>query len=264
MHVFIESCEAQAVLPLTLHSWKLNTPAHTMSSHEWLMLPVGTQLYCPQKQAHLFTVVGRSIIPTAQGYAHCCPLIMSHNSLTNQELYLEKQRQGWSLAWITLSDKGFIGDRVDTSGPAIEKLMHETLPLNHVQGFVLPDEGNALRALLTELALGQGYDIICTTGGTGLGPRDVTPEATLAVIDKRLPGFEQCMMQASLSKTPNGAISRAVAGTIGNSICINLPGSHKAVTENLSAILPALAHALEKLHGDTSDCAANTYIKESI
>ena len=119
---------------------------------------------------------------------------------------------------------------------------------------MLPDDAAALRALLTELALGQGYDIICTSGGTGVGPRDVSPEATLAVLDKRLPGFEQAMMQAGLDKTPTASVSRAVAGVIGGCICINLPGSRKAVVENLAAVLPALGHALDKLHGDPADC----------
>ena len=105
-----------------------------------------------------------------------------------------------------------------------------------------------------ELALGQGYDLILTSGGTGLAPRDTTPEALLPIFERRLPGFEQAMMQASLAKTPTAAISRAVAGTLGRTIVITLPGSRKAVSENLAAILPALGHALEKLHGDPSDC----------
>jgi molybdenum cofactor synthesis domain-containing protein len=123
-----------------------------------------------------------------------------------------------------------------------------------VQGYLLPDEGAALKALLTDLALTQRYDVVFTTGGTGLGPRDVTPEATLAVIEKRLHGFEQAMMAASLCKTPHAVISRAVAGTLGTCIIINMPGSRKAVLENMQAVLPALAHASAKLRGDKADC----------
>ncbi|AAS95451.1 molybdenum cofactor biosynthesis protein [Nitratidesulfovibrio vulgaris str. Hildenborough] len=163
--------------------------------------------------------------------------------------------EGYALAWVTLSDKGAQGQREDASGPCIAAMVRESIPLRYEQGFMLPDDGAQLRALLTELALVQRYDIIITTGGTGLGPRDVTPEATSAVIEKRLQGFEQAMLAASLAKTPHAVISRALAGTLGGAIIINLPGSRKAVAENLEAVLPALPHALAKLQGDPSDCA---------
>jgi len=157
-------------------------------------------------------------------------------------------------AWVTLSDKGAAGLRTDSSGPAIGEMFRGAFADSHVQGYLLPDEGAALKALLTDLALTQRYDVVFTTGGTGLGPRDVTPEATLAVIEKRLHGFEQAMMAASLCKTPHAVISRAVAGTLGTCIIINMPGSRKAVLENMQAVLPALAHASAKLRGDKADC----------
>lgn len=170
-------------------------------------------------------------------------------------LQLAARVEGLSLAWITLSDKGSQGLREDTSGPAIEEVVATRYSLSLAKGFVLPDEPRALRALLTDLALVQGFDLVLTTGGTGLAPRDTTPEATLAAIERRLPGFEFAMTMSSLAKTPHGAISRAVAGTLGRTIIVNLPGSPKAVRENLQAILPALGHASEKLKGDPSDCA---------
>lgn len=164
-------------------------------------------------------------------------------------------RKGYSLAWITLSDKGASGKRVDESGPLIGASVGEKIDLDVVQGFVIPDEVGQLKGLLVDLALNQGFDLIMTTGGTGVAPRDITPEATLAVIEKRLPGFERAMTAASLAKTPHGAISRAVAGTLGQAIIVNMPGSPKAVAECLEPLLPTLRHTLEKLQGDPSDCA---------
>lgn len=172
------------------------------------------------------------------------------------ETRLTPSRTGISLAYVTLSDKGAAGKRADESGPLIARMLREAGQASYVRGQVIPDDAAMLRALLTDLALFQGFDLVVTTGGTGLGPRDVTPEATAAVLEKRLPGFETAMLMASLAKTPHGAISRAMAGTIGKSVVVNLPGSPKAVRENFAAILPALGHALDKLHGDPADCAA--------
>lgn len=171
-----------------------------------------------------------------------------------RDVELALSKPGLTLAWVTLSDKGWLGKREDASGPAIDAMARERLQLCFSRGFLLPDNANALRALLTDLALTQGFDLVVTTGGTGLAPTDVTPEATLAVIDNRLPGMERAMLQASLQKTPHAMISRAVAGSLGQSLIINLPGSLKAVRENLEAVLPALAHGLAKLQGDPSDC----------
>ncbi len=164
-------------------------------------------------------------------------------------------RSGFALAWITLSDKGAAGLRADASGPLIEELARAEMPLCLAQGFVLPDEERQLAALLTQLALVDGFDFICTTGGTGVAPRDVTPEATVRVIEKRMAGFERAMTLVSLTKTPRGAVSRAVCGTLGGALIVNLPGSPKAVRECLGAVLPAVAHTIEKLQGDPSDCA---------
>ncbi|WP_045216315.1 MogA/MoaB family molybdenum cofactor biosynthesis protein [Desulfonatronovibrio magnus] len=169
---------------------------------------------------------------------------------------LEKYRKGFSLAWITLSDKGAKGDRIDQSGPLIADMVRSSLGLSLSVGYIIPDDYNTLRSLLMHLCLEAGFDLVITTGGTGLGPRDVTPEATNAVLDKRLKGFEQAMLNASLNKTCHAVISRAAAGTLGLSLIINLPGSPKGVKENLEAVLPAVEHALKKLQGDQSECAA--------
>jgi len=171
------------------------------------------------------------------------------------KLSLDVWKEGLSLAWITISDKGAAGERVDSGGPLIESLVSEKMRICLSRGAILPDDADEIKSLLISLALVEGFDLILTTGGTGPAPRDVTPEATQAVIEKRLYGFEQAMMLASLSKTPHGALSRAVAGVLGRSVILNLPGSPRAVSENLEAVLPALKHCVGKVQGDASDCA---------
>ena len=197
---------------------------------------------------------GNGDAPWLASHAQQCLLLTALTDLPEGPLEVTARRCGYSLAWVTLSDKGARGQRLDLSGPAIAEMVGSTMSLCHSQGFLLPDEPAQLRALLTDLALSQGFDLICTTGGTGLSPRDITPQTTAALLDTPLPGFTQAMLTASLAKTPHAVISRAAAGTLGQSIIINLPGSRKAVVENLAAVLPALPHALAKLQGDSADC----------
>ncbi len=160
--------------------------------------------------------------------------------------------EGLACAVVTLSDKGYAGEREDKSGPALAALLEDLSPAR-VQNFILPDDPAALRALVKKLS-GLGWGLIVTTGGTGLSPRDTTPEALIPELDRRLPGFEQVMFAEGLKHTPHAVLSRCLAGTMGTSMVIALPGSHKAAAENLSAILPILPHALEKLNGDMRDC----------
>ncbi|MCL2122579.1 MAG: MogA/MoaB family molybdenum cofactor biosynthesis protein [Desulfovibrionaceae bacterium] len=230
--------------------------AHYSALRPLPVLPVGTELR--EETAAVFKVTGRGLFPVSQEpHALDCPLLTALRPVrAGERLSLSARRTGRALAWVTLSDKGFAGLRDDESGPLIAGMVEEKFPLCHAQGFLLPDEEQALRALFVELALMQGYDLVIASGGTGLAPRDRSPEAALSVIERRLPGFEQAMMAAGLQKTPTAAISRAVAGTLGRSILICLPGSRKAVAENLTAVLPALEHALDKLQGDMRDCGA--------
>ncbi|WP_297046684.1 bifunctional molybdenum cofactor biosynthesis protein MoaC/MoaB [uncultured Desulfovibrio sp.] len=160
--------------------------------------------------------------------------------------------EGLAVACITLSDKGYAGERADESGPALLRQLEELNPARS-QLFLLPDDTRALRRLVQELAKGN-WGMIVTTGGTGLSPRDTTPEALLPLLDRRLPGFEQVMFAEGLNHTPRAVLSRCLAGSIGRSLVIALPGSRRAAQENLSALLPILPHALEKLNGDMSDC----------
>lgn len=218
--------------------------------------PVGTVLRLASG-VDIFKVVGHATFPSQGLHAVDCMLLQALTpSTSGRAMECQIVREHYALAWVTLSDKGARGERVDESGPLIASMVAESMELCHAQGFLLPDDERSLRALLTDLALTQGYDIILTTGGTGVGPRDVSPEATSAVIEKHLYGFEIAMTQCSLAKTPHGAISRAVVGTLGRSLIVNLPGSMKAVRENLAAILPAIAHTVAKLQGDPSDCGS--------
>ena len=156
-------------------------------------------------------------------------------------------------AIITLSDKGSIGERVDESGLVIREMLSKTSAVvDHYE--ILPDEKLQIIAVLTRLADSGTIDLILTTGGTGVALRDVTPEATRAVIDRELPGMAEAMRAESLKKTPHAMISRAIAGIRKQTLIVNLPGSPKAVRENLAVILPALPHAIDKIKGDPSDC----------
>ena len=157
------------------------------------------------------------------------------------------------VAILTLSDKGSKGERDDTSGPAIEKIIKK-IDTSIVSYEIIPDDKNKIKRKLISLC--KKADLIFTTGGTGVSPRDVTPDATLEIIDYEIPGIAEAMRMKGLKKTPFAMISRAVAGVKGKTLIINLPGSPKAVKENLSVILPVLSHTIEKLHGSTEDCAA--------
>ncbi len=155
---------------------------------------------------------------------------------------------------LTMSDKGSRGEREDLSGEEIRRMIIG-LP-SEVRAYeIIPDELDIIKDKLIEYVDKKGLDLIITTGGTGVSPRDVTPEATLAVIEKELPGVSEVMRAESLKKTPNAMISRAVCGIRKESLIINLPGSPRAVRENLIVVLPVINHALEKIKGSTVECA---------
>ena len=156
-----------------------------------------------------------------------------------------------AVAVLTLSDKGSKGEREDLSGPLIQDLL-KSIGAEVLYAEILPDEKDHIKEKLIRYS-GE-VDLILTTGGTGLSPRDVTPEATLEVIDRQVPGIAEAMRLEGLKKTNRSMLSRSVAGIRGKTLIINLPGSPKAVRENLSVILDALPHAIEKIKGDPSEC----------
>ncbi len=156
-------------------------------------------------------------------------------------------------AILTISDKGSRGEREDLSGAEIRAML-AALPAEVRAYEIVPDEIEQISAKIIHFTDELGVDLVVTTGGTGVTPRDVTPEATRAVIERELPGMSEAMRAESLKKTPHAMISRAVCGTRGQSLIINLPGSPRGVRENLAVLMPALMHTIKKIKGSTEEC----------
>lgn len=154
---------------------------------------------------------------------------------------------------LVISDRGWRGERLDKSGQVAKEFISR-LGIEVAKYEVVPDEAEIISKKLREWSDAVGLDLIVTSGGTGLSPRDVTPEATLAVIGKIIPGLTEAMRMATMKRKPEAILSRAVAGSRGKCLIVNLPGSPKAVKECLEVILPVLPHALEILGGKTSEC----------
>ncbi len=157
-------------------------------------------------------------------------------------------------AVVTLSDRSFRKERPDASGPAVAEMLR-SLPAEIVQQVVIPDEIPFIRRALLHLCDALGLDLVVTTGGTGVDPRDVTPDATREILDREIPGMAEAMRADSQKRVPTAMLSRAAVGIRGKTLIVNLPGSPGGARENLAVLLPVLPHAIGKICGEGGDCA---------
>lgn len=165
----------------------------------------------------------------------------------------ETNHRAWRAAVVTLSDRGYAGEREDKSGPLVCDML-EKAGYDIIETALLPDEEEEIKEYLCKLCDDIKADIVFTTGGTGFAPRDCAPEAAMAVATRNAPGIAEAMRQASLKITPRAMLSRGVSVIRNQTLIINLPGSPKAVRENLDAVLPSLEHGLSILTGKAQEC----------
>lgn len=229
-------------------------------------LPVGTLLRCGEVLLEI-TQIGKECHSHCEIYKKMGDCIMPREGVFARVLQPGTIRVGdemtrvpretarpWQAAVITLSDKGVRGEREDKSGPAIaERLKANGYEV--VEQILIADEAEVLKKHLIRLADQRQLDLILTTGGTGFAPRDVTPEATLAVADRNAPGIAEAIRAASLAITPRAMLSRAVSVIRGKTLIINLPGSPKACMESMDVFLDTIPHGLGLLRGEVADCA---------
>ncbi len=229
-------------------------------------LPVGTRLQCNDAIIEM-TQIGKECHTHCQIYHRMGDCIMPREGVFSKvikggtirvgdriEIIESGEEQPFRVAVVTLSDKGSKGEREDKSGPAIVSMMEER-GYEVVETMVLPDEQRLIEKELIRLSDGRQVDLILTTGGTGLSVRDVTPEATLAVATRNVPGIAEAIRAYSMQITKRAMLSRGVSVLRNNTLIINLPGSPKAVKESLEIILSELDHGLGILRGSASECA---------
>ena len=237
-----------------------------VSGIDFRRLPVGTRLRSGDvlmeitqigKECHshcaIYRATGDCIMPREGVFAR----VLTGGTLrVGDEMTVEPYPgvRPWQAAVITLSDKGARGERVDESGPAIVRRLTD-LGYEVIEQLLLSDDGDALQAQLIRLCDQRQPDLILTTGGTGFSPRDVTPEATLAVATRNAPGIAEALRWYSLQITPRAMLSRGASVIRNRTLIVNLPGSVKAVNECIDFLQDALPHALALLRGDAGDCA---------
>ncbi len=223
-------------------------------------LPVGTRLQAGVETVLRVTQIGKECHDRCAIYHQAGDCVMPREGIFAEVLLEGKikagdkinKKESYKFGVITASDKGSRGERVDESGPAISK---DLLPWGDViDQVIVPDDRGALARMMKEMVT-RGVDAIFTTGGTGLSPRDVTPEATLEVVDRLVPGISEAIRRETATATAKAMLSRGVAGICSSTLIVNLPGSPKAVTECLAVIAPVLEHALETVSGRGGECS---------
>ncbi len=223
-------------------------------------LPAGTRLQVGSEAIIRVTQIGKECHDRCAIYHQAGDCVMPREGIFAEVLLEGPVRVGdrlniidsYKFGVITASDKGSKGEREDLSGPAISEIL---LPWGDViDQAIVPDDRAALAKVMRDL-IAKGVDAIFTSGGTGMSPRDVTPEATLDVIDRQVPGIGEAMRRETATVTTKAMLSRAIAGISDSTLIVNLPGSPKAVTECLAVLTPVLDHALETVCGKGGECA---------
>lgn len=223
-------------------------------------LPIGTKLEIGDALLEI-TQIGKECHRHCQVFRQVGDCVMPREGIFAVVLREGELKAGQALkiipslrvAILTLSDKSYQGTREDKSGPAIARALEGKAQVLAQE--ILPDDKEMIQAKLIEYAR-DNIDVVFTTGGTGFAPRDVTPEATMAVIDREAPGIAEAIRAASMRVTPKAMLSRGVAGILDRTLIINFPGSPKAALECLEVFLPAMDHAVETLRGDAYECAS--------
>jgi molybdenum cofactor synthesis domain-containing protein len=200
----------------------------------------------------IYDQVGDCIMPRHGTFAR---VVQSGRVAGGDELVIDPAFDCYRYAVITVSDRGAAGEREDGAGPLVAELVQTAIGGFEVAREIIPDDREAIANLLVHLCDEQVCDLVVTTGGTGLSPRDVTPDATLGIVDREVPGIAEAMRAAGLAKTPRAMLSRAVCGQRNQTLIVNLSGSPKAVREQLEVVASVLAHALETATGIPQDCA---------
>ncbi len=232
----------------------------TTSGIELIALPIGTRLQAGPEAVLRVTQIGKECHDRCAVYYQAGDCVMPREGIFTEVLTGGKIKVGDSLeikhsyrfGVITASDKGSEGEREDKSGPAVSAMLEPWGDV--VEQVVVPDERAALSAAMRSM-VDRGVDAVFTTGGTGLGPRDITPEATQDVIDRPVPGIAEAIRRETAAATKKAMLSRGVAGISGSTLIINLPGSPRAVAECLDVLAPVLDHALETVTGRGGECA---------
>ena len=223
-------------------------------------LPIGTRLQIGSDAVLRVSQIGKECHDRCAIYYQAGDCVMPREGIFAEVLQEGKVKVGdridiktpYTFAVITASDKGSCGEREDLSGPALAEILK---PWGEVtEQVIVPDDRSALSKIMRDI-VNRGVDAIFTTGGTGLSPRDVTPEATLDVIDRQVPGIPEAIRRATAAVTEKAMLSRGIAGISGKTLIVNLPGSPKAVAECMDVIRPVLDHALETVSGRGGDCA---------